>query len=249
MDRWQVEDVVLSADNDYTWLILVVAGLMLALSWSDTVWEKTKFSSTLIHEFSHSLVAALTGRRLHGLKVHDDSSGVATTSGKKNKGLGMLLTTIAGYPGPGLLALLLAWLLSIGYAGMALTIYHTILLFSLLLVRNAFGLLTALSTIIITIGITIWNDPYAVSITVIALVVLYGVGGIRGTISLIKVHGARWNGGVPKKERLSQKENAKTSDAHQASKLMMHVVPTWGWVAVFMIFNVAALVVSMALLL
>lgn len=244
--RWRVEDTVLTADNDQAWVIIAIVVVALLVTLNEKVWSKMRFSSTLIHECSHSLVAFLTGRRLHGLKVHDDSSGVAVSSGK-SRGLGMILVTIAGYPGPGALALLLAWMLSAGYAGAALTVYHTILLFGLLLVRNPFGLLTALSTILITIGITIWNDPYAVSITVIALVVLYGVGGVRGSIALAKVHGAKWDGSRTKKDRLSLKDNAKTSDAHQAFRLTL--IPTWIWVAAFFSFNVFALVLSVIWLL
>lgn len=247
VERWQVEDVILEG-SEHTWLILVVTVVVFIAVWSDRVWDKTKFSATLIHEIGHSMNAFFTGRRLHGLKVHSDSSGVAVSSGKQ-RGIGMLFTVIAGYPAPSILALVLAYLLSIGYAGMALTFYHTLLLIGLFLVRNAFGLLTVLSTIIATLGITIWNNPYAVSLTVIVLIIVYGVGGIRGTMALAQVHGARWNKGLSKQQKKSEIENSKTSDASQAARLTMMVIPAWAWIAGFMIFNIAALGASMWLLL
>lgn len=247
-ERWNVESVLLTGDTDYTWFILGGIALAFIAVWSDNVWDRVKFSSTLIHEIGHSVMAIATGRRLHGLKVHSDSSGVSVSSGR-DKGLGMLLTVVAGYPAPGLLALLLSFLMSIDYAGMALTLYHTLLIFGLLSVRNAFGLWTVLTTILATIGITVWNNPYAVSITVLVLIIMYGVGGIRGTIALIKVHGARWNGAIPKKQRIEQQKSSKDSDASQAARLTLYAVPTWIWIAGFMLVNVACLGLSILLLL
>lgn len=248
IERWNVEAVLFIGDTDYTWVILGSIALVFIAVWSDQVWEKVKFSSTLIHEIGHSVTALLTGRRLHGLKVHSDSSGVSVSSGR-DKGVGMLLTVVAGYPAPSLLALFMSFLLSIDYAGMALTLYHTLLLFGLLSVRNAFGLWTVLTTILATIGITVWNNPYAVSITVLALIILYGVGGIRGTIALIKVHGARWNGAIPKQQRIEQQKSSKDSDASQAARLTLYTVPTWIWIIGFLLFNVASFGLSVWLLL
>lgn len=249
LERWQVEDVILTEENTATWIIAIIAVVMFIVVWSDKVWDKVQFTNTIIHEVSHSVVAMLTGRRLHGLKLHSDASGVAVSSGNP-RGIGMLLTTIAGYPGPSLLAVLMSWLLSIGYAGAALTIYHVLLLFGLLLVRNFFGLFAILSTAIFTLGVTIWGSPFMVSLTVIALILLYAVGGVRGTISLVKVHVAAGKNmkHLTRQQQKDEQENVQSSDASQAARLTFYILPTWFWIAAFLLMNAAALVMSLWLL-
>jgi hypothetical protein len=74
-------------------------------------WRVTGKVITIAHEGGHALVSVLSGRRLDGIRLHSDSSGVTYSRGRRT-GPGLVLTAAAGYVMPSLLgagaALLLA---------------------------------------------------------------------------------------------------------------------------------------------
>src|SRR6202790_2476969 len=57
---------------------------------------------TIAHEGGHAVVSLLSGRRLDGIRLHADSSGVTYSRGKRT-GPGLVLTAAAGYIMPSLL--------------------------------------------------------------------------------------------------------------------------------------------------
>src|ERR1700691_4228964 len=57
---------------------------------------------TIAHEGGHALVSVLSGRKLDGIRLHADSSGVTYSRGK-GTGPGLVLTAAAGYIMPSLL--------------------------------------------------------------------------------------------------------------------------------------------------
>src|SRR6478735_215714 len=61
-----------------------------------------------------ALGALVTGRQLHSIRLHSDTSGVTVSSGKPY-GPGMIVTAFAGYVTPPLLGLGAAGLLAIGH--------------------------------------------------------------------------------------------------------------------------------------
>lgn len=247
LQRWQVEDTVLTADTDQTWWIIGIIFAVFALM-QTPLWAKVlKLNSTIIHEMGHSIVAKLTGRKLHGIKVHSDSSGVSVSAGKPH-GIGMILTTIAGYPAPAIMALALAFFASLGYAGASLLVYNIILVFAFLLCRNVVGF-GSIITALITTGVISWfNDPDIVSWTVIFLVAFYGLSAIQDVWDLTRVHFGTWNGGIRKEQRKETREERKSSDAHQAFKLTL-IIPTPVWILFFAIVNISCFVMSVFFLL
>ena len=78
---------------------LVAAGIALLVVLVTPVWRIARFAVTLAHEGAHALVAVLAGRRLSGIRVHSDTSGLTVSRGRP-RGLGVVLTFAAGYPGP-----------------------------------------------------------------------------------------------------------------------------------------------------
>src|SRR6195952_4581350 len=90
----------------------VGAALMVFVS---SVWRYTRHLVTIAHEGAHGLTALLTGRRLSGIRLHSDTSGLTVSPGRPS-GPGMGLTAAAGYTGPGLFGLGAAALLAAGYA-------------------------------------------------------------------------------------------------------------------------------------
>ena len=96
-----------------------------------------------MHEAGHALVAVLVGRRLSGIRLHSDTSGLTVSRGKP-RGPGMVAMLAAGYLAPALLGLLAAFLLGDG-RGVGLLWLLVLLLAGLLVwVRNGYGLLVVL---------------------------------------------------------------------------------------------------------
>src|SRR5215217_8170098 len=89
---------------------LVAGGLALLVVLVGRPWRFARNLVTIVHEAGHALAAVLVGRRLQGIKLHSDTSGVTVSRGKP-EGPGMAFTAPAGYSAPGLLGLLFATLL------------------------------------------------------------------------------------------------------------------------------------------
>ena len=66
--------------------------------------EVLRLGVTLVHELGHAFVGMLVGRRFTGFVLRGDMSGHAVTVGPP-RGIGRLVTTWAGYPMPGVVAL------------------------------------------------------------------------------------------------------------------------------------------------
>ena len=81
----------------------------------------------------------LTGRRLRGIRLHPDTSGLTLSYGRR-RGPGMVLTAAAGYPGPALVGLGAAALLHAGHAVAVLWVALLLLVLLLVRIRNWFGL-------------------------------------------------------------------------------------------------------------
>jgi len=128
-----------------TWVVAAAALVALLMVADRRLWPHTRHLITTAHEGSHGLAALVTGRRLSGIRLHSDSSGVAVSKGRPS-GPGMVLMLLAGYVGPGLIGLAAAELLAAGYA--VAVLWLVLLLLGLLLVqiRNWFGLWSILVT-------------------------------------------------------------------------------------------------------
>src|SRR5699024_10438226 len=95
--------------------------------------------ATVLHEAGHALVAALVGRKLRGIRVHADISGLTVSKGRPD-GPGMVATLLAGYPAPAVVGLAGAWLISHGYAAGTMWALVVVCALLLLLIRNLYGL-------------------------------------------------------------------------------------------------------------
>lgn len=124
---------------------LVTGGLALVLVLSGTPWRLARNVVTIVHEAGHALVAVLVGRRLNGIRLHSDTSGVTVSRGKPT-GPGMVLTSLAGYPAPAVLGLGFAALLSARLITAMLIVAALLLLGVLVMVRNAYGVLSVVLT-------------------------------------------------------------------------------------------------------
>ncbi|MEU6757952.1 M50 family metallopeptidase [Streptomyces sp. NPDC046685] len=127
------------------WLVIVTGLVALAVVGPRPLWLLSRNAVTIAHEGGHGLVARLSGRRLAGIRLHSDTSGVTVSWGRAT-GPGMVLTTAAGYPAPALLGLGGAALLSAHRITLLLWVATALLLLMLVMIRNAYGAMTVLLT-------------------------------------------------------------------------------------------------------
>jgi hypothetical protein len=152
-----VVDAVLVAGRDRPAVLLAGLLALAAVSWTMS-WRLTRGVVTIAHEGGHAVVALLTGRGLHGIRLHADSSGVTTSSGRAG-GVGLVLTFLGGYPAPAMLGLAGAVLVATGRATAALWLAVALLVLTLTQVRNAFGVVSVLATGVVVGAVAWWGQP------------------------------------------------------------------------------------------
>jgi len=100
-------------------VVLATAGVATLVVAAPRIWPVARHAITLVDEGSHAGVAVLTGRRLAGIRLHSDASGLTVSLGR-SRGPGIVATAAAGHVGPGVLGLGAAWLTSRARSGGAL---------------------------------------------------------------------------------------------------------------------------------
>ncbi len=212
-------------------VVLGSAALAFSLVWLRPAWSLTRHVVTVVHEGAHGVVATLGGRRLSGIRLHSDSSGVTVSRGRPT-GPGMIATASAGYVGPALLGLGAAALVSAGYA--VAMLWSLLLGLALLLVqiRNFFGLWVVLVCGAAVVAVTRWLDgPVQVAVAhVLAWFLL-----LAAPRPVLELFAARRGGG------------ARGSDADQLARLTLLPAPVW--VAIFLTVTAATLFAGGTLLL
>lgn len=205
---------------------LIGAGLVaLALVLWRPSWRTVRLGITVTHEAGHAAVAVLVGRRLSGIKLHSDTSGVTLSRGRPT-GPGMVAMLAAGYLAPALLGLLSATLLATGHALGLLWLLVAVVLLLLLWVRNGYGLLVLL---VLGVGLTAvsWYAGGRAQTTVAALVTwLLLLASPRPLLELLG-RGARGRRG---------------SDPEQLSRITG--VPSVLWILGLLVVNLAGLVMG-----
>jgi hypothetical protein len=137
------------------WLLALSAVLAAVLVLSPALWARSRHAVTIAHEGAHGLAALATGRRLSGIRLHSDTSGLTVSAGRPT-GPGMVLTAAAGYTGPGLFGLGAAALLAAGYAVGLLWALLALLALLLVQIRNWYGLWSVLVTGALVFAATWW---------------------------------------------------------------------------------------------
>lgn len=120
-------------------------------------WSVTRHVVTLVHEAGHALVAVLTGRRLNGIRLHTDTSGLTVSSGKP-RGAGMIATAAAGYLAPAALGLGSVVLVESGRTTWSLYAGLATLALMLAFIRNWFGLLVVVVSAA-AVSLLVWRSP------------------------------------------------------------------------------------------
>jgi Peptidase M50B-like len=127
------------------WVVGVTGLAALLVVLNAGSWRLAGKVITIAHEGGHALVSVLSGRRLEGIRLHADSSGVTYSRGRR-RGPGLVLTSSAGYVAPSLLGVGAAALLATRHQAALLWLALLLLAATFLAVRNAFGALAVLAT-------------------------------------------------------------------------------------------------------
>nr|MDT0664561.1 M50 family metallopeptidase [Micromonospora sp. DSM 115978] len=132
--------------------VLIVAGLAGLLTvMADASWRRARHVVTIAHECGHALAALLTGRRLAGVRLPADTSGVTISSGRPT-GPGVVATVAAGYVTPSLLGLGAAGLLASGRVSLLLQLFVALLIAILVVIRNGFCAVSVVVTMWIVLA-------------------------------------------------------------------------------------------------
>lgn len=193
---------------------LVVGALLVLLPGT---WHTVRHAVTVVHEGGHGVAAVVSGRRLTGIRLHSDTSGLTVSKGPRT-GPGMVLTLLAGYTAPALAALGAAWMLSRGYSAGLLWALLLVLALMLIQIRNWFGLWVILVGAALVVGVTWLAAPEWQLVFGHVLVVVLALGAVRASIEL---------------QSSRRRSRSGQSDADQLARLTR--VPGLFWVFVFVL--------------
>jgi len=207
-------------------LLLATAAAALLLVAAPVVWRRTRHVVTIAHEGAHGLVAVLAGRRLSGIRLHSDTSGLTVSSGRPT-GPGMVLTLLAGYTGPGLFGLGAAALLAAGHAVGLLWALLVLLALLLVQIRNWYGLWSVLVTGGLVFAATWWLPTEGQVLVAATATWFLLLAAPRAVVEL---------------QTVRRRRGSPTSDADQLARLTR--VPAVVWVGAFLVVDVGALVLG-----
>ncbi|WP_369225313.1 M50 family metallopeptidase [Streptomyces sp. R39] len=165
------------------WVVLATLVAALAVVVPHNLWRISRNAITIAHEGGHGLIALLSGRQLTGIRLHSDTSGLTLSRGKPH-GIGMILTAAAGYTAPPLLGLGGAALLGAGRITLLLWLATALLVVMLVMIRNAYGVLTVFLTGGTFLLVSWLAGPQVQAAFAYAVVWFLLLGGVRPAFEL-----------------------------------------------------------------
>lgn len=185
------------------WVVVVSALVAFAIVSFGMSWQLSRGLITIAHEGGHALMALVTRRKLEGIRLHSDTSGVTLTRGRPT-GPGMVLTALAGYVAPSLLGLAAAWLTEQGRITLLMWTVLLFLVCMLLLIRNLYGALILLATGGAVFALSMYAPDNVQQVVALVAVWFLLFGGVRPIIEL---------------QRKRRRRQARDSDADQLARL------------------------------
>ncbi len=210
------------ADLPVEW-VLAAAAAALVVVLSPALWRPARGVVTIAHEGAHGLVALAAGRRLAGIRLHSDTSGLTVSAGRPT-GPGMVATCAAGYTGPGLFGLGAAALLAAGHAVGLLWALLGLLALLLVQIRNWYGLWSVLATAAAVFAATWWLPPTGQAVFAAALTWFLLLAAPKAVVEL---------------QRARRRRAARDSDADQLARLTG--LPALVWVGVLLAVDLGCL--------
>lgn len=197
------------------WLVPVTGALAAAVVLYSPVWRLARNVITIVHEAGHAAIALLTGRRLRGIKLHSDTSGVTVSAGPPT-GAGMVFTLLAGYTAPSALGALYAGVLALDRVTLLLWLSIALLALLLVAIRNVYGVFAVLATGGAVFGVSWFGTALVQSGFAYFMTWFLLLGGVWPVVEL---------------QRKRRRRQAPDSDADQLARLTG--VAGLMWVVVF----------------
>ena len=212
-------------------VVALAAALAGVLVLPRAIWPYTRMLVTITHEGAHGVAALLTGRRLQGIRLHSDTSGLTVSSGRAS-GPGMITMLLAGYLGPAVVGLAAVALLIAGHSLGLLWLFVILLALLLVQIRNFYGFVLVVGCAIVLILVS-WYLPATLQ------------SGLAYVLTWTLLLAAP----KPVLELIRQRRagRAPHSDADQLAQLTR--VPASLWAGGFLVANCAGLILGAVLLL
>jgi hypothetical protein len=204
---------------------IVVAAALLSIP--RVTWRWFGLFATLVHELGHAFAALLSGRVVNGIRIRRDHSGDAMTTGRG--GFGTVLSGVFGYPAPAIVGAALLWSVYNGYTALALLVGGVVLVLTVLVIRNLFGVLVVLGSAAVAAALWFYAAPDVQGYALLVLGVALLVGAVRGLVAVVGVH-------------TSRRGQLRTSDAYLL--FTRTGVPSPVWLAIFAVLIGASVVVA-----
>jgi Peptidase M50B-like len=212
--------------------IVVAAGLAALVAVAiDGVWRWSRNVITIVHEGGHAVAALLTGRRLTGIRLHADTSGLTLSVGRPT-GPGMVMTAAAGYVSPPLVGLVGVALLAADQVTVMLWTAAGVLAAMLVMVRNLYGALVLIVAGAAVVAISFYGSPGLQAGFGYGLTWFLLLGGVRPVVELWRQRHDPWG---------------RASDAAQLARLTH--LPVLVWTGIFGLVSLGALIAGGYLLL
>jgi hypothetical protein len=208
-------------------ILLGILAIAAALSVPRLTWRWFGLFTTLVHELGHAVAAILTGRVVHGIRIRRNHSGDALSTGRGT--LGIVISGMLGYPAPAIVGAAQLWSVFNGYTAIALFAGGVVLVVTVLVIRNLFGILVVLASAAVSALLWFYATPEAQSYALLVIGTALLVGSVRGLAAVIGVH-------------LRHRDRLGTSDAYLLSR-RTHV-PSPVWLALFAIVIAGCVVVA-----
>lgn len=173
---------------------LLLLGIFIAaaaLSIPRASWQFFGLFTTLVHELGHSVAAILTGRIVHGIRIHRNHSGDAVSSGRG--AFGSTVSGVLGYPAPAIVGAAQLWSVFNGYTAIALFLGSVVLLLTIVVIRNLFGAAVVLVSAAASAVLWFYGSATVQSYALLVLGIALLVGAVRGLLTVIGVHVRRRN--------------------------------------------------------
>lgn len=213
--------VVTEQGHPLPWMLLLSWGISLTLVFTP-LWKVTRNAITVVHEGGHALMAILWGRRISGIKLHSDTSGVTISRGNP-RGLGAIFTAASGYTAPALLGLAMQYLSSSAHSTLGLALLALALLGIFIVIRNLWGIIVVVP-LLVAFYFVLQFEPLAQVFMLLFIATFLTVASLKPIMELQK---ARSEG------------TESTTDADILAQLTF-VIPGFLWVVFFFVVSLAA---------
>ena len=209
--------------------VLLTGALALGLVLAPATWPSVRLGVTVVHEAGHAIVAVLVGRRLQGIRLHSDTSGLTVSRGRPT-GPGVVAMMAAGYLAPAAVGVGAALLLAAGRGVAMLWAVLALMTVLLVWVRNLYGLLVLLVGGVGVALLTWYGAPQVQAVVAYLIAWLLLLAAPRPLVELL---------GTGRTRR-------RTTDPDQLARLTR--VPALVWTLLLLLANLAGLFLGVATL-